>query len=293
MTGIDIIETPDIGTKRLLQRATKKGGSVLDKRTVIYYQDELNDEFSTAVIEPRRIDENYVYDRHGVWRRFTRFFWYRIAATPVAFLYVKLALHQKTVGREKLRPFRRQGIFLYGNHTQAVGDPFTPNVFCFPQRVSFIVHPNNVSMPVLGRINPSLGAIPLPDTREAYRNFNACIEGRIRENGAVVIYPEAHIWPYYTKIRPFPDGSFGYPCKDGTPVFCFVNTYQRRGNKKAPRMTTYIEGPFYPDMELSLKQRRKKLRDEVYQTMCRLSRHSDVEVIRYIRKENADTAEKS
>ena len=136
---------------------------------------------------------------------------------------------------------------------------------------------------MLGRINPSLGAIPLPDTREAYRNFNACINGRIEKKHAVVIYPEAHIWPYYTKIRPFPDGSFGYPCKDGTPVFCFVNTYQKRKNRKKPRMTTYIDGPFYPDMSLSLKERRKTLRDEVYAQMCKRSELSDVEVIKYIK----------
>lgn len=256
----------------------------MDKRTVIYYKDELNDEFSTAVIEPKKIDEHYVYDRHGWLRACTRFFWYRMIATPLAFLYVKLSLHQRSVGREKLKPFLKQGVYLYGNHTQAVGDPLTPNVFCFPKRVSFIVHPNNVSMPLLGRINPSLGAIPLPDTREAYRNFNACISGRIEKGHAVTIYPEAHIWPYYTHIRPFPDGSFGYPCKDGSPVFCFVNTYQKRGKRKKPRMVTYIDGPFYPDMELSLKQRRKKLRDEVYSTMCKRAENSNVEVIKYIKK---------
>ncbi len=257
----------------------------MDNRKVIYYQDELNDEFSTAVIEAKKIDGDYVYDRKGPVRAFTRFFWYRIVATPIAFLYAKLSLHQRSVGREKLKPFRKQGIYLYGNHTQAIGDPFTPNVFCFPKRVSFIVHANNVSMPYLGRINPSLGAIPLPDTREAYRNFQDCIAGRIEKHHAVVIYPEAHIWPYYTHIRPFPDGSFGYPAKDGTPVFCFVNTYQKRGNKRKPRMTTYIDGPFYPDMELPLKQRRKKLRDEVYEQMCRRAELSNVEVIRYIKKE--------
>ena len=258
----------------------------MDQRRVIYYEDELNDEFSTAVIVPRRIDGDYIYDRHGALRAFTRFFWYRIVATPLAFLYVKLSLHQRSVGSEKLRPFYGTGVYLYGNHTQAVGDPLTPNVFCFPKRVSFIVHPNNVSMPVLGRINPSLGAIPLPDTREAYRNFIDCINGRIGSGHAVVIYPEAHIWPYYTKIRPFPDGSFGYPSKDGTPVFCFVNTYQKRGNKRKPRMTTYIDGPFYPDMTLSLKERRKKLRDEVYAQMCERAELSNVEVIKYIKKES-------
>lgn len=256
----------------------------MDHRKIIYYEDELNDEFSTAVIEPRTIDGDYIYDRHGALHAFTRFFWYRIVATPLAILYVKLSLHQRTVGREKLRPFRKTGVYLYGNHTQAVGDPLTPNVFCFPKRVSFIVHPNNVSMPVLGRINPSLGAIPLPDTREAYRNFLSCISGRIEHGHAVVIYPEAHIWPYYTGIRPFLDGSFGYPAKNGTPVFCFVNTYQRRRFGKKPRMVTYIDGPFYPDMSLSLRERRQKLRDEVYARMCERAKQSDVEIIRYIKK---------
>ena len=257
----------------------------MDKREVIYYQDELNDEFSTAVITPRKIDSSYVYDRRGPIRAFTRFFWYRIVATPLAFLYVKLSLRQRTVGGEKLKAFQKTGVYIYGNHTNAIGDPLTPNIFCFPKWVSFIVHPNNVSMPVLGRINPSLGAIPLPDTRDAYRNFTECVKGRIEKGHAVVIYPEAHIWPYYTKIRPFPDSSFGYPAKSGTPVFCFVNTYQKRRYSKKPRTVTYIDGPFYPDMELTPVQRRKKLRDEVYARMCELAEHSDVEVIRYIRKD--------
>ena len=256
----------------------------MDNRKVIYYQDELNDEFSTAVIKAKKIDGDYIYDRHGPVRAFTRFFWYRIIATPIAFLYVKLSLHQKTVGREKLKPFRKQGIFLYGNHTQDIGDPFTPNVFCFPQRVSFIVHANNVSMPVLGRINPSLGAIPLPDTREAYRNFNACINGRIEKKHAVVIYPEAHIWPYYTKIRNFPDTSFTYPAKSGTPVYCFTNTYHKRRFFAQPRIVTYVDGPFYPDMEKPLKTRRKELRDKVYRCMVRRSKCSDHEQIRYIKR---------
>ena len=37
----------------------------MDKRKVIYYTDELNDEFSTAVITPRKIDGDYIYDRQS------------------------------------------------------------------------------------------------------------------------------------------------------------------------------------------------------------------------------------
>ena len=265
----------------------RKEDGAVEKRTEIFYSDELNDEFSTAVITPRRIDAGYVYDRKGPIRAFTRFFWYRIVATPLAFGYVKWKLHQRTVGKEKLKPFRKQAFFLYGNHTQQVGDPLTPNILCFPKPVSFIVHPNNVSMPYLGRITPTLGAIPIPDDMAAFRNFTACISGRVKKKHAIVIYPEAHIWPYYTRIRPFPDASFGYPARLDTPVFCFVNTYQTRKKCKTPRMVSYIEGPFFPDASLPYRERVKKLRDQVYEAMCSLAGRSDCEFIHYIRKEPA------
>ncbi len=255
----------------------------MGKRKVIFYADPSKDEFSRAVIVPRRIDENYVYDREGPLRKPVRFFWYRAVATPLAFLYVKLFLRQKTEGKETLAPYRKTGIYLYGNHTQAVGDPLTPNVFAFPKNVSFIVHPANVSMPVLGKLTPTLGAIPLPGTIGAYRAFSACLKGRIEKGHAVVVYPEAHIWPYYTGIRPFPDASFAYPVKDGAPVFCFVNTYRAGRFFKRPKMITRIDGPFLPDPSLSPREAASALREKVYTRMCALASVSDVEFIRYVR----------
>ena len=58
--------------------------------SIIYYEDERNDEFSPAVITPKRIDGNWVYIHKSLWKRLTHFFWYRIVATPLAFLYLKL-----------------------------------------------------------------------------------------------------------------------------------------------------------------------------------------------------------
>jgi hypothetical protein len=94
----------------------------VDKRKVIYYEDELNDEFSLAQITPITIDKNYVYDHGTAWKRFTRFFWYRIVATPIAYVYAKLTFHHKVIGREKLVAHKDTGYFLYGNHTQDIGD---------------------------------------------------------------------------------------------------------------------------------------------------------------------------
>ena len=248
---------------------------------VIYYHDELHDEFSTAEIEAKRIDGGYRYDRASGIYRIPRFFWYRIVAVPLAFCYLKLKFRHRIVGKEKMKLAKKQGIFVFGNHTQIIGDALIPTFVRFPTDAYVIVHPNNVSMPFLGRINPYLGALPLPDDRDAMRNFMDTVKKRIEQKRSVFIYPEAHIWPYYTGIRPFGDDSFLYPVKYGTPVYCFTNTYQKRKHSKKPQIVTYIDGPFYPDTELSPRAQRKKLRDTVYETMCERSRLSDAVTVEY------------
>lgn len=267
---------------------TEGVAEALDKRKVIYYEDELNEEFSVAQITPKKIDGDYIYDHTSAWKRLTHFFWYRMVATPIAFLYSKIVFHHKVIGREKLKPFCKSGYFLYGNHTQDIGDAFMPHMMNFPKTNSTIVHPNNVSMPYLGRITPSLGAIPLPDDRASYRNFLNCIEHRIEQKQCVVIYPEAHIWPFYTGIRPFADTSFHYPVKLGTPVFCFTNTYQKRKYSKKPRIVTYIDGPFYADTALPVKEQKTDLRNRVYACMKERANANEVTWIRYIKKGEKD-----
>ena len=257
----------------------------MDRRKIIYYTDELNDEFSVTQITPKTIDGSYIYCHDSLWKRFTHFFWYRVVATPLAFLYTKCAFHHQVVGREKLRPYLHTGYFLYGNHTQDIADAFIPSMLNFPQQNYCIVHPNNVSMPYLGRVTPSMGALPLPDDMAAYRNFVRAVERRVSENHTVVIYPEAHIWPYYTKIRPFPDNSFHYPVKMNRPAFCFTNTYQKRSHGSKPKIVTYIDGPFFPDEALPMRQRKKALRDQVYAAMCSRARLSTVVTIEYRKKD--------
>ena len=257
----------------------------MDNRKVIYYKDELNEEFSLTQITPKKIEGDYIYCYDSFFKKFTHFFWYRVIATPIAWLYTKIAFHHKIIGRDVLKPYKNSGYFIYGNHTQDIGDAFIPSMLNFPQDDYVIVHPNNVSMPVLGKITPSLGALPLPDDMTAYRNFMKAVQRRIKENHAMVIYPEAHIWPYYTKIRPFGDTSFHYPIKFDVPAFCFTNTYQKRKFSNKPNIVTYIDGPFYADKTLSLKDQKKDFRDKIYNCMCERAKNSTVIKIEYIKKE--------
>ncbi len=247
----------------------------------VYYSDPLHDEFSTAQITPRPIDGSWQYLPKGPWKAFTHFFWYRVVATPLGKAFLALKFHHKMVGREKLP--KQGGYFLFGNHTQEVADALIPTMLAFPKDVYVVVHPNNVSMPFLGRITPSLGALPLPDGLEGSRNFLEALHTRLCQGNALCIYPEAHIWPYYTDIRPFSDASFGYALKENAPVYCFTNTYQKRG--KGVQIVTYVDGPFLPDNSLPRIQKRKDLRDRVYEAMRARSKLSNVQVIRYVRRD--------
>ena len=260
----------------------RKGGQEMDERKVIYYKDELNDEFSPMKLTPPVIDGSYDYMKPR--GRLARFIAYRLFALPAAFFYSKLVFRQKIVGKEKLKACKT-GFFLYGNHTQPTGDALMQALLTCPKTNYVIVHPNNLVVPVIGRFTPALGALPLPGDLAAYRNFRKAIERRVKEGHPLVVYPEAHIWPYYTGVRPFTDVSFSYPVELDVPAYCFTNTYRERRFGKKPRIVTYIDGPFLPDKTADRRAARKKLRDEVYAAMCARAQNSTVKVIEYIKAE--------
>ena len=254
----------------------------------VYYTDQHNDEFSTAVIRPKVIDETWDYAPEGTAWRIKHFIAYRLIAMPIAYGFCRIVLHSSFRNRSALKEARGKGCFVYGNHTQQIADAFLPNLALCPRQVFVIVHPNNVSMPVLGKATPYLGALPLPDSLKAMRSFKAALKQRIGEGRCVMVYPEAHIWPYYTGIRDFPATSFKYPVELGAPSFALTTTYRRRRFGRRPRTVTYLDGPFYPDETLSPRQQVQDLRRRIHDTMVMRSRESDCEYIRYIKKENQE-----
>ena len=257
----------------------------METKKVIYYEDELNDEFSGTYIKPIKIDENYKYlHKNPIWN-ICSYILQNIISMPIKLLYSKIKFRIKYVGKEKIKPYKKQGYFIYVNHTQNFADTFIPSNPIYPKRNFFIVNPENVSMKFLGNIVQMLGALPLPDNKKAMANFQETIKQKIEKGYAITIYPEAHIWPYYTKIRPFKDVSFTYPSKLFVPVFCMTNTYQMRGkNKDKIQIVTYIDGPFFSNEGLALKERKEDLRNKVYNTMVERSKNSNIEHIEYIRK---------
>ena len=84
----------------------------MKKNKVIYYNDELNDEFSTAVIEPRIIDEKYKYKHSFIWECFSALI-QNILSIPIKWCYLKFKFGHKFIGREKYKECKDTGFFIY------------------------------------------------------------------------------------------------------------------------------------------------------------------------------------
>ena len=67
--------------------------------------------------------------------------------------------------------------------------------------------------------------------------------------------------------------------------YTFVNVYKRRGKNKI-KLETYIDGPFYYDKKLSKVDARIDLRNRCYNQMVERSKLNELELVKYVKKEN-------
>ncbi|MBR6548081.1 MAG: 1-acyl-sn-glycerol-3-phosphate acyltransferase [Clostridia bacterium] len=264
-----------------------------DKQKVIYYTDEKNDDFSGLKIQVRPLGESYRYMRDGrLFRGFEWVFYYGIMI-PVVYMLQKVYCHQKFANRKVLRQAKKQGCFIVSNHTQVQSDSYIGPLAAYPKKCFIISNPHVLSVRFMRLGMQAYGVIPLGSNLEEKKAFLHCVETRLNQGKAVIVYPEAHVWPYYTKIRDFDDQCFWYLGKGRNPLFVLTNCYQKRRFFKKPRIVTYADGPFYADPDLTTGAAAKQLRDIAYATMCkRVAEHSTCEYIKYVKKETESSVEK-
>ncbi len=257
----------------------------------IEYQDEQNDDFAGITRNRIRIGADFPFiHKSRIWN-FAATIVYRGIMTPFAYLYCKLALGMRIVGKEKLKTAGKRGCFIYGNHTLMAGDAFLPNMVSFPKKTYVVVNADNLSVRGTRNWIQMSGALPLPTEPHGMRAFLSAMETRVREGHCIMIYPEAHIWPYYTGIRRFGKDAFRYPVRFDCPVFCTTVTYSKKRFGKKPRVTVYVDGPFNPDESLHPRMRDQALRDEIYTTMSKRAAANTYAPITYkcVKKEDSAT----
>ena len=264
-------------------------GDLPEEERVFYYESEEDDPIKTDEQEKKEkvlLPEGYEYIPKNLFVRMYSSILFRCFKVFARF-YARFYLHMTIVGREKFKKAKGAGYVIYGNHTNPFHDAFSPALVA-DRRIFTIISPVNLKLPGIGKYLPMIGGIPLGTNDAEKKEMNEAVDKRIKQKKCLVIYPEAHVWPYYTGIRKFPAGdkSFKYATRNNVPIFTMITTYHKSKVKgqARPDMTVYVDGPFYPDPEKTESENRAKLAEEAYESMVKWSKKSTYEYFQYRHK---------
>lgn len=253
----------------------KQDNNFKKNKKIVYYKDELNDDFANTNITHKKLDKNFKFvHKNPIWL-FTSFVTYYFLAIPILWVYSRLIRQVKIKNKRAIKKLKGQSAFFYGNHTAYLLDACIPNFIGLPKRNKIVVSPDAVTLKGLKNLTQMLGALPVPEELPTLKNFYKAME-HYHKNFHITIYPEAHIWPYYTSVRAFSEKSFAYPINFNSPVIAFCVCYSKpKGMFKRLRktnITVYLSDPIYPNLALNKRDAKKELRDKVYNFMLETSK---------------------
>ena len=240
----------------------------MEKHKTYYYYDERNDDFANNGIDGKPTPENFEYLPKNIFYRIAKPIVYYFFLVFIFFLATAVTdgyhVHNAKVLRK--RKDRKKGYFVFGNHTTWIGDAVIHPTVAFPKQVYTLVNPDAISIKGAGTLIKMFGAMPTPASRYTYAGYIKATEKLYNNGNPIVIYPEAHIWPKYNKIRDFADVSFNLPVKLGAPCYAKSTVYYRQADGHT-KSKVFYDGPFYPDPTLSPKAAQKDLRDRIHAKM--------------------------
>ncbi|MCD7717247.1 MAG: hypothetical protein LUI39_12495 [Lachnospiraceae bacterium] len=256
------------------------------KSKITYCYRNYTDDFVKSAGQDETLPEDYRWIHKNFFYRLISAALYG-AALVFALIYDRLVLHIRVENRKVLKEAAKTGCFLYGNHTQPMGDVFGPALYCFPMRMSAIASPSNMGIPVIGKLLPMLGGLFIPDSMGQMKQFMEAVRYHVEKKRCIVIYPEAHVWPWCTFIRPFQATAFRFPVQFQVPAFCMTTTYQQRKHGRKPKPVVYIDGPFYAEPGRNKREQQMELHDRIYACMESRSLASTCEYIHYQKEADA------
>lgn len=262
------------------------------KTKTIYWSDEINDDFDEVGLKRPPVPEGYKYKRTNPFGIFFSGLLYHCIAKPVLGIYC-LFKGIKYKGASNLRELKGKGAFLYANHV-AITDvfKFQTTLFFNKRRVNILGYSDSLTMPFVRSVEKALGYLPVP-TKGDLKNLlalNEACEYYINKKQFILIYPEAHIWPYYTHIRNFPSGSFNYPARSNSPIVPIVTTWRKPLIGKKPKQTILIGKPIFPRSDLTSTDNKDYLYEECLKAMKEMSESvKQYEYIKYIKVEKDET----
>lgn len=186
--------------------------------------------------------------------RFFAFIFWCVVALLVPFI-TYLFHGTRIKGKRNLRGIRNNGAVVICNHVLYL-DCMIGAQCVYPKKLYFHVLENSMKVKGLSIVMKALGAMPIPSRPSAKRAFIEETDNLLKKKKWVCVYPEAALWPYYEKIRPFKTGAFHFAVKNDVPIIPIcINFRKRRGLFKKLGMrtkfvTVHIGRPIYADKNL-------------------------------------------
>lgn len=252
------------------------------EKKIIYYSDPLNDDFAIKKQQGYKTPTNFKYKKNWLFRLFSDIVYYLIGV-PLVFIISKMVHHLKIYGKKNIKGLK--GYYMYSNHTTSI-DPFYAVLVSYPRKAYTLANPVISRYIGVKNIIRTVGGIPLPTSLSQMKEFMSFQESVIKKKDNILIYPEAHIWEYYNKIRPFEASSFKYPAKINCPIVVLTTVFRKpKKENKKPGVSVYVSKPIYPDELKSINERALDLRNKAYNIMTEnVEKYNSFEYIKYVYK---------
>lgn len=257
--------------------------------TIRYYEDEATTDFLITKINRKvTVDGNYRYLNENLFYKIFSFILYYCIAIPVLLLITWIK-GIKVYGRKNIRGLKT-GYVMYINHTNPI-DAFLAQVrYARPRRGYIIANKDAVSIKGIGWLVKALGTFPLPDTKMGLVNLTKAVGTILSDRKVLIVYPEAHVWDYYTGLRPFPLTSFKFAVNNHVPAVPVAVTYRKPTGLfkeyRRPRMHVFVGKPIYEDLNFTTPENIQRMHDMSVEFITKnLGNPKNVALYKYVKKE--------
>ena len=191
----------------------------------------------------------------------------RILAIPLLFIINRAFLGLKIKGIKNLKSLRRRGAITVANHVHNMDATFV-SIGTFPRNMNFSSLKSNFEIPVVRWIVRILGGFPIPENTAGMMKFTKDIGKALKKGRLIHFYPEAALWPYHKKLRPFKNGAFRFAVQFDAPVLPSIIVFKERKLRKHAARLIILE-PIEPPVKSlgSMKKRTEIMRDITYEKM--------------------------
>ena len=177
-----------------------------------------------------------------------------IIATPILWIINIVLFGFDVQGVDNLRKVSG-GKVTISNHIHPM-DCTMNGLINFPERTYFPTLATNFKIPFIRHLIRILYAIPIPKKVTQKEKFFEEIKKALLDGKTVHMYPEAALWPYYEKLRPFKKGAFKMAVDAKCPIVPILYEFKEPDGifalyKRKKCIHARVLEPVYPNLDLN------------------------------------------